>query len=630
MNDSERAALVAIARATMPAGKRFPGAGDRCVEKVDNFLALSPPSLRHGFRAVIAALQASALVHERAPLGALDEARVLALLEQWRSGDFARRSMLRMVTAPLKAAHYNDPQMYMAVGCRWGALELAPAPQPRWMRERVCDAAALSDGELIVCDAVVVGTGAGGAVVAKELAERGLAVVLLEEGQYHTRDQFSGHAIEMQRKLYRDLGATVSVGNCVIPIPVGKSVGGSTTINGGTCYRPPARVLRHWADDLGLAELAPEAMEPYFERVEEVLAVGPAQAAHLGGCARVIARGCDALGLRHRALARNAPACDGQGVCCFGCPTDAKRSTNVSYVPLALKAGAQLYTGARVERVLTHAGRALGVQATHGGGRLTVHAQAVVVACGSLLTPLVLEASGVGRSSGELGRNLSIHPATAAMALFDERIDGGNAIPQGYAIEHFHDEGLLFEGVFAALDIAAATFPLIGPRFVELVELYDHLACFGVMIEDRSRGRVRRGPGGRPLITYFVDDHDTARIKRAVEILARVYFAAGARAVFPMVHGFDELRGEADLERFRSARLHARDFELSAYHPLGSARMGVDPRSSVVDVNHRVHDTEGLFVADGSVVPSSPAVNPQVTIMALATRAAEGIARRFG
>jgi choline dehydrogenase-like flavoprotein len=160
-----------------------------------------------------------------------------------------------------------------------------------------------------------------------------------------------------------------------------------------------------------------------------------------------------------------------------------------------------------------------------------------------------------------------------------------------------------------------------------MLEQYDRIACFGVMIEDVSRGRVRRGPGGRPLITYSLEDHDVARLKRAVEILGRVYFAAGARTVFPLVHRFDELKSEADLERLRRARLRARDFEISAYHPLGTARMGRDPARSVVGPDHQVHDTPGCYVVDGSAVPSSPAVNPQVTIMALATRAAGEIAR---
>jgi choline dehydrogenase-like flavoprotein len=630
----ERAALLAVARAAMPGGRVFAGADTRAVEEVDHFLALSPPSTAQAYRAMLLWLQGAALVQHRASLASLPTDAVLALLEAWRCGDIARRTVVRMLTAPLKVAHYNDPQMYADVGCRYGALPVR-VEQPRWMSERVHPAATLDGDETVDCEVVVIGTGAGGAVVAKELAERGHAVVLLEEGDYHSRADFSGHAVDMQRKLYRDMGATFAIGNALIPIPLGRTVGGTTAINSGTCYRAPARVLDHWADAFGLSDLSSGKMDPYFERVEAILGVASAEPRYLGGVARVIARGCDALGLSHQPLRRNAPECDGQGVCCFGCPTDAKRSTNVSYVPLALKAGAELFTGLRAERILVDEGHAAGVIARGRGPggvplTLTVRARAVVVACGSLLTPLLLDASGVGTSSGQLGRNLSIHPALGVMADFEERIDGANAIPQGYAIEHFHDEGLLFEGAFAPLDIAAATFTLIGPRMVELLERYDHLACFGVMIEDSSRGRVRRGLGGRPLITYRVGDQDVVKLKRAVEILSRVYFAAGARTVFPLVHGFDELRDETDLERLRRAELSARDFEISAYHPLGTARMGRNPATSVVAPDHQVHDTPGVYVADGSVLPSSPAVNPQVTIMALATRAAEQIARSLG
>jgi hypothetical protein len=249
----------------------------------------------------------------------------------------------------------------------------------------------------------------------------------------------------------------------------------------------------------------------------------------------------------------------------------------------------------------------------------------VVVACGSLMTPLLLEKNGVGTASGELGRNLSIHPAVFSMALYDEVIDGSHSIPQGYSIEEFHDEGLLFEGVFAPLDLGAASFTMFGPKLISVLEQYNHLAGFGFMIEDTSRGRVRPGPGGRPLVTYWMNRHDVARMKRGVEILARVFFAGGARSVLSLVHGFDELRSLDDVERFRRAKVTARDFEISAYHPLGTARMGANPKKSVVGPDFQVHDSPGVYIADGSVVPSSPAVNPQLTIMAMATRAAESI-----
>jgi hypothetical protein len=622
----ERAALGAVARAAMPEGRVLAGAGQAAADKVDAYLGATPAAVRTGFRAMLWALEGAALLRHRRRLEKLDERQLAALLDRWQNGDYARRTMLRMLTAPLKIAHYNDARMYESVGCKWGVLPVAQAEKPRYMSERVTTAAALDADERLECDVVVVGTGAGGAVAARELAERGYAVVLVEEGEYHTRESFTGHPVDAQVKLYRDMGATVAVGNCSIPIPIGKTVGGTTTVNSGTCYRAPARIFDHWRESFGV-DVSADSMAPYYQRVEGVLGVARADAKYLGGVGRVIARGCDALGYKHAPLRRNAPDCDGQGVCCFGCPTDAKRSTNVSYVPMALKAGAHLFTGVRVDRILVENGRAVGLVAwARGPKRLEVRARAVVVAAGSLLTPLLLDKSGIGKRSGQLGRNLSIHPALASLAVYDEIIDGANAIPQGYSIEEFHDEGILFEGAFAPLDVGAASFPLVGKRLVELLDDYRKLACFGFMIEDTSRGRVRPGPGGRPIITYWLNDTDVARIKRGIEILARVFFAGGAKRVVPMVHGFPSFESPADLAKFRQAKLGARDFDITAYHPLGTARMGTDPKKSVIGPDNQVHDTPGCYVTCGAAVPSSPAVNPQMTIMALATRASEHIA----
>src|SRR5262249_28313288 len=160
----------------------------------------------------------------------------------------------------------------------------------------------------------------------------------------------------------------------------------------------PDRVLHKWQHELGLNELGPDRLAPYFERVEEVLGVEQAKAELMGGNGRVIARGCEALGFtRHGPLRRNAPACDGQGVCCFACPTDAKRSTNVSYSPLALRAGAEVFSGAKMTRIIVDGGRARGVVATTANGHtLTVRARRVVIACGSIMTPIVLAAQGLG------------------------------------------------------------------------------------------------------------------------------------------------------------------------------------------------------------------------------------------
>jgi choline dehydrogenase-like flavoprotein len=625
----ERASLLAIAEAALPAGAVFPVADARTISRVEELFAGQGPSAQRGYRALIAMVDGNALLTRGHGIAALPVEQRLALLESWRSGGLVRRNALRALLAPLKLAYFEDPALYRHVGCAFDRLKPLPEAKPAWFRDRVHPADAHDGDQALARDVVVIGTGAGGAVIAKELAEAGVAVVMIEEGDYHDRRDFADRPFANQRKLYRSAGATFTIGNVTIPIPLGRTVGGTTAINSGTCFRTPDHVLQRWVDDHGLAELGPAAMGPYFERVERVLQVGPTPPEHLGGCARVVMRGADKLGYRHRPLVRNAPACDGQGVCCFGCPTDAKRSTNVSYVPMALRAGAELFTGQRVTRLIFDRGRAVGVVARSSAGRtLTVHAQAVVVACGTLLTPTLLARNGVGDRSGQLGRNLSIHPAIGALAEMSEKVESWIGVPQSYSIDEFADQGIMMEGAAMSLEYTAAIMCQLGPRMIELAEGYDRVASFGLMITDTSRGSVRQ-VRGRPVVTYNLGDADVARLKRGMELLARVFFAAGARAVIAPIHGFDELRSLEDVDRLAAASVRASDFTLSAHHPLGTARMGHDPASSVVGADHQVHGAPGLYVVDGSVVPTALGVNPQVTIMSLASRAADLLAARL-
>jgi len=621
--------LVAVAETALPAGKFLPAGGEATADKVESFVDRLPGPLQRGLGGLLTGLDAAALLGERRPFRKMSPERRLALLESWRTGDPVRRLMLRALVSPLKIAHFDDPALYQQLGCVYHLERARAEAKPAYLRDRVH---ADLDGDLAVeCDVVVIGTGAGGAVVGRELAEAGLAVVFVEEGRYFDRTEFNGRPFEMQQKLYRRGGSTFSIGNVAIPIPLGQTVGGTTTVNSGTCYRTPDRVLLRWRDELGLDELGPESMGPYFERVEAVLQVERARASLLGGNGRVIARGCEALGFtKHGPLKRNAPACDGQGVCCFGCPTDAKRSTNVSYIPLALRAGAELFPGAKVTRILIEGGRARGVVArTEAGHVLTVRARAVVTACGAIMTPILLGAQGLAQRSGQLGKNLTIHPAAGALAEYDEEILPWKGIPQGYSIEELHDEGILYEGATVPLEMTMSMTQLIGPQLIRLAESYDRVATFGFMVEDTARGSVREVMG-QPVIQYSLTEQDVAHIKRGMDVLAQVFFASGARVVHTGIAGFDVLSSPDDLLRLRRANLRPWDLDLSAYHPLGTARMGTDPAKTVIGPDHQVHDTPGLYVVDGAAVPTALGVNPQITIMALATRAAEKIAAALG
>jgi hypothetical protein len=394
--------------------------------------------------------------------------------------------------------------------------------------------------------------------------------------------------------------------------------------------------LRRWQFDLGLHELGPGSLDAYFDRVEKTLEVEATKWEVLGGVARAIARGCDVLGYEHGPLHRNAPGCDAQALCCFGCPTDAKRSTNVSYVPQALDNGAMLYCNAVVTEVIVEGGRAVGVKARsrseNGSAKtITVRAKAVVLACGTVYTPALLLRQRLANSSDQVGRNLTIHPCAYSWAAFPEPIRGFEEVPQGYAVEEFADQGIRFEGGFPPLSVGAAAFVHVGKKWTELVERYDELACFGFMISETSRGRVTIGSSARARMTYWLNDADVRSIVRGQGILARIYLAAGAQCVYPGIHGVDDIRETADVERFErdgAVQVRAHHLDLSAYHPLGTCQMGSDPKRSVIGPSHETHDVPGLFVCDGSAVPGPLGVNPQVTIMALSERASEFVERR--
>lgn len=472
----------------------------------------------------------------------------------------------------------------------------------------------------IEADVCVIGTGAGGAPVAKELAEGGKKVVMLEEGGYYKTDYFNAKHSRMILSLYRDAGQTVTIGHPPILLPLGKAVGGTTLINSGTCFRAPSAVLDAWQQTYGLTGIGQEEMAPYFNRVERELNVSQIPPEIAGKNAEVVKRGADKLGLSGDYIYRNVRGCIGSGVCTAGCPTSAKQQMSLTYVPKAWDSGAVTYTGCRADRLLIDSGRVRGVEASIGKKKLTVQAETVIVSAGTVHSPLILRRNGVGLESGELGKNLTVHPASGMRAMFDEEINMADGVPQAYYIDEFADEGIMLEGAAVPPGVAAMSLPGIGAKHRDLMLGYRNLSQFGVMISDTSRGEVMQ-KGGQTIIRYNLDDRDVALFKKAIVILAEIYWAAGAKQVFPATSVVPELRS-GEMAPLRNHNFRADEFELMAFHPLGTCRMGREPESSVVDGNLQVHGVEGLYISDGSVVPSALGVNPQMTIMALATRLA--------
>ncbi len=503
--------------------------------------------------------------------------------------------------------------------------------------KRASDLLGAGDLELAV-EAVVVGSGAGGAACAAVLAQRGLEVLVLEEGSYHDRRDFSAEPLEMLRKLYRDSGMTTAIGvpgSPSFPIPMGRCVGGTTTINSGTCFRMPGPVLDHWKRDFGVTGISHADLAELYERVEKEIHVEAPPLEKIGKNGQLLHKGAVELGVSSGVIKRNAHGCRGSGVCAFGCPTDSKQSTLISYVPRALAAGAQLFTDVRVERVLQAKERVTGLEGhvidpetAQPLRKIKVRAPIVVVACGTAMTPVLLQKSKIGNSGGQLGRNLHVHPASKIMALFDEEVRAWEGVPQSYYVDEWHDEGILLEGIAVPPALGAIALPGTGREHGLLMERYDHIASWGVMVSDTSHGRVRAGLSGSPLMTYQLGPKDVWKLVQGLAHSAELAFAAGAQAVFSSVAGVPTLKSREDVRLLRDGKVKGEDLELIAFHPLGTARMGAHAASSVVDSFLEVHDVDGLFVTDGSVFPTSLEVNPQLTIMAFAVRTAEFIAAR--
>ena len=624
---------IALCRALFPAGKRLPAADtDALLSRMDAQLA-NQTGLQRSLKAGLLWLDnRHRLVRGRAfhRARATQQQRFLDKLATTPVSG----KLLRLLALPFKAAYVLDEQVEQATGCRQPVQLPAQVETFRWQQQitaaRDCD-----EDMTLEADVVILGSGAGGAAAAYELACRGLAVVIIEEGQYYDRSHFTGKLTEVIPKLYRSWGATVATGNAIIPVPVGCNVGGTTTINSGTCMRTPPSVLQRWREQ-GLEAFTEQAMAPWFEGVERMLSVQQATTETVGPIGDLIDRGAAANGfLQRQPLMRNAQGCDGQGLCQFGCPTDAKQSTNVSYIPRALERGAFLFSGFRAERLQRQGNRITGVIARgqNADGRpitLSLTCQQTIVAMRSLFTPLFLRQQGV--RNPHLGRHLTLHPAGVVNALFPDRdLANSRSIPQGYGVSDWEEQGLMFEGGTIPLAGHSLLNPLVGQDWVRFTEDYPHTAYFGFMIRDTSEGRVRRGPRrGLPLIRYHMNRQDFALFKRGIHALACWYLDAGAEQVLiPGLNRIVRIHNRTELERFLRSPLKPTDFLISAYHPLGTARIAASPRDGVCDSRHRVFGYPGLSVMDGASVPSSLGANPQVTIMAMASRAANMMAREL-
>ncbi len=483
-------------------------------------------------------------------------------------------------------------------------------------------------------DVVIVGSGAGGAVAARELSRSGLSVLVLEEGGHYLPEEYGAMTPSNSiRRLAREAGLAVAVARGdtpLISVLSGKCVGGSSVLTGGVCFRIPDDVLHDWSTTLGLHGLTPERLAPYFDEIEEAIHVETVPEAMRSRSTQLFVEGAAAMGVTMKSLRRNTSGCQGASRCNFGCPHGAKMSVDRSFLPDAFAHGARLVSDALVERIDFAANRATGVRGrlldgVTGEPRVpfVVQAKVVIVACGSLHTPVLLRRSGMDTEA--IGKHLTLHPAFRVSALFDEEVNGWDGAMQAIYADHFQPEGITLVGVYSAVNVLAAALPGLGKEHRRLAAQMNRMAFFGGMVHDDGGGRVHRWLSREPLVTYRMSPRDRARMWRGIQILGTMAFRAGAREVMMPVFGSTPLTSERELLDATERPPPAARVESMAFHPLGSAKMSRDRRAGVVKPTGEAWAADNLFIADGSVLPTSIGVNSQVPVMAMALRIARGV-----
>jgi choline dehydrogenase-like flavoprotein len=489
------------------------------------------------------------------------------------------------------------------------------------------------------CDAVVVGSGPGGAVVAHELTARGLRVVLVEEGPPFTPEEYEVEAGLSMARTLREGGVRATAGT-VLPTMQAIALGGGSLVNSAICVRAPDFVLDRWCGDFDLEHSSRQDLDPHYDAVGSYLGIVPTPEEVQGRRNLLFREGCESLGFSHQPISRNVRGCRGSGECFTGCRSRAKQSMDITYVPDALRGGATVLTSARVERVDVDGGRAGGVSGRivapfsgKPGGSFRVRAKAVVLAAGCMATPVLLQKSGgLANRSGQVGRNLRFHPGVAIMGIFEEPVHPQFGATQGYQSLHFLEVGYKLETLWAPPPVLAVRLPGAGAELKQRMAEVPYAAIWDAIGScNRSVGSVEaRSKGFDPVLRWRLHRDDVSILKNALFTLCEIFFAAGARKVVPGVHGIpDELHSLDEARLLKTHDIRGTDLVMGGNHAFCTTRMHGNPERGVVDELGHSHDVENLWVADTGVFPRCPSVNPMWTLMALAHRSAHALADRL-
>jgi len=573
-------------------------------------------------------------------LAPLERERVL---QRWSTSPVPQfRRAFQAIKRLTLALYYSAPD---ASGVNPAHIVLGyarPEPDPASVRRPSSISTLLPrDGQVLTCDVVVVGSGAGGGVVAGTLAAAGRDVIVIEKGGARSAPDFDDDEYTGYQRYYENQ-AVLTTEDLGVTILAGSALGGGTTINWAVSFRTPDHVRAEWEREHGVSDLTGAEFTQDLDAVCARIGVNEAEAI-AGPSAQRLEQGASALKLPWGPTPLNVEGCVAEGAercgfCTFGCPRDHKRSTLVTYLEDAAGGGARFLVGAEVERVLLDGGRAVGVQVRTPTGDVTVKARAVVVAAGSLHTPALLLRSGLGNPN--LGRHLRLHPTAAMYGDYGKPVGLWHGPMLSRYVSAYTDldgrgYGVVIEHPPAHPGLLALALPWrSGEQHKRMMARTLHYAAFIAITRDTGSGRVTIGADGRPRIAYQLNDVDGRHLLRGLEAMFDLHAAAGADEVGGPQSGLTPWRRRIDragyISQMRQIGLGVNRAMVFSAHQMGTARLGGSAGTSVVDPYGASWEAAGLYVADASLFPTASGVNPMITAMALARRVARRVASDLG
>ena len=468
-------------------------------------------------------------------------------------------------------------------------------------------------------DVVVVGSGAGGALIAWQAARAGLRTLVLERGPRVPAESISHDELRMIPRLYKDGGMQLTT-SLDLFILQGSCVGGSSLLSNMVLLRAAPSVFAEWRA-FG-ADIDAERIFSACQESERELHAKEPEPSNISESTRRFVQGAQALGLSPHWMLKALGDCVGCGQCNIGCSFGTKQSSQLSHLAWAEAAGARVLDNTEVVRIDQRAGTARWLDARVGRAQehLRVYGRVVVIAAGAIGSSALLLRSGIRRN---VGTRLSFNAASAVTAEFSERVDGFDG---DQMTSYLLGDGWLLEASHNPLMSAALTTPGWGADHGRQMRRTRHLAYVGSIAPTRAVGKVVLSPWfGHEEVIFRVSEQDLHAVERGAREAARILLAAGATQVALPNHQLRVVRSEAELEQLPRLFTSSREISLGSAHPQGGNPMSDDPERGAVNSRLRVHGYDNLFVCDASVFPSSIGVNPLVTIFAVSRLAAPHI-----